>query len=295
MEQSGHFSKLLPRFMNRKKQLPETGNRHNVWPMTLENIFILAVIQGITEFLPISSSGHLSLLHNVTSYPDQGVMIDVALHAGTLLAVLAYFRADVATVLIGVWNIIRGKDGTENKLAWAMVIATVPILIGGGLLLASGYADVLRSAQVIAWASIIFAIPLYLCDRCVIDKTIADVDGRFALWVGLSQILALIPGASRSGVTMTAARALGLSREDAARFSMLMACPVIFLFALAGFYDLMSAEDPGRLQDGLIAGGLAAIIAFVSIHLFIKLTKRLSFLPFVIYRIGLGTAILLFV
>lgn len=281
--------------MNRKKQLPATRNRHNVWRMTLENIFILALIQGITEFLPISSSGHLSLLHNFTQYPDQGVIIDVALHAGTLLAVLAYFRADVVRVLIGVWNIMRGKDGTENKLAWALFIATLPILIGGGLLLASGYADMLRNAQVIAWASIIFAIPLYLCDRCAVNKTISDVDGRFSLWVGLSQVLALIPGASRSGVTMTAARALGLSREDAARFSMLMACPVIFLFAVAGFYELTRAEDPGRLQDGLIAGGLAALIAFVSIHLFIKLTRRLSFLPFVIYRVGLGAAILLFV
>ncbi len=260
--------------------------------MTLEHIFLLAIIQGITEFLPVSSSGHLALVSSVTPLPDQGVLIDVALHGGTLCAVILYFYRDVLHMLTGLRDLILRRPSPAARFSLSMIIATFPVLAAGALLLASGFHTLLRQPEIIGIASIGFAVPLYLVDRFTPKRALSTLTHRDALWLGLMQVLALIPGASRSGVTMTGGRALGFSRLDAARYSMLMAIPVIAVFTILGLIELAQDPNPAHLGDALIAAFCAALFAFATIHGFMKLTARLSFTPFVIYRIILGGLVL---
>ena len=263
--------------------------------MAFDHILILALIQGVTEFIPVSSSGHLTLAHGLTDLPDHGVTMDVALHFGTLLAVMVYFRADVVRLLRGLVHVPLRRQTSDAQEAMHMIYATLPVLAAAALLLASGLLDHLRSAHVVAWASIIFAVPLYLADRFApTQKTLADMADRPALLMGLAQMLALIPGASRAGVTIMAGRALGFSREAAARYSMLMAMPVIAAFALFGLLELISEAAWEALGQAALGALLAAIFAFITIDLFLRLTRRLSLLVFVLYRIALGGAILAF-
>ena len=284
--------KLLGRRDRRKKQLRLFTNRPIVSRMTLMHLFLLAAIQGVTEFLPVSSSGHLALVSMVSPLPDQGVLIDVALHGGTLLAVMAYFRHDVRIMVQGLIDLVLGRPSKAAETSQFMIMATLPVLIAGALLLVTNTHAVLRQPEIIGWASIAFAIPLYFVDRIAPQRDLTSLTHRDAMWLGLAQMLSLIPGASRSGVTMTAGRALGFSRSDAAHYSMLMAIPVIAVFTILGLVDLARAPDPTALEDGLIAAAGAAVFAFATIHGFMKLTARLSFTPFVIYRLVLGGAIL---
>jgi undecaprenyl-diphosphatase len=261
--------------------------------MSLIYITALALIQGLTEFLPVSSSGHLALMHSIIDFPDQGVLVDVALHGGTLLAVMAYFHKDLWRMLSGLLDLLRRKKSAEAALAMMIIIATLPVIIAGGLLVLSGYADILRTPHVIALASIGFAIPLYFADRMTARLVIDELTLKSAALIGLAQVCALIPGASRSGVTITAGRACGLDRAEAARFSMLLAIPVITLFALAGLIDLYRAPSTELFSAALTGTALAAVVAFLTIHVFLKLTARFSYTPFVAYRIALGVVILL--
>ena len=283
--------------------------------MSLEHIAVLAFIQGVTEFIPVSSSGHLVLGHlwletDTQNAPqDAAIIIDVALHLGTLLAVMVYFRADVKRLLSGLFQLLTRQnasdgatdgptDGDENsdiKAARQMIWATLPVLCAAALLMASDLVSVLRQPHIVAWASILFAMPLYAADRYgKASKTLDMMSDKNALVMGLAQMLALIPGASRAGVTMTAGRALGFSREAAARYSMLMAMPVIVCFALVGLLDLINSGDWQALGAAIFGAALAAVFAFISIDVFLRLTRKLSLLPFVLYRIGLGVAILSF-
>lgn len=264
--------------------------------MGFDQLLLLAAIQGITEFIPVSSSGHLVLAHEVTGGQEnlKNPVLDVALHFGTLLAVMVYFRKDTREMALGVFDILRNRHGKPRNAALRMTLATLPIIFAALILLASGALDALRNAQTVAWASIIFAIPLYLADRFGDRaKTLPEMQNRSALFIGLAQVLALIPGASRAGVTLTMGRALGFSREAAARYSMLMAMPVILAFALFGLLDLLAMENFDALGQAGIGALFAAMFAFAAIDVFLKLTRRLSLLPFVIYRIGLGASILL--
>lgn len=264
--------------------------------MSVEHILILALIQGVTEFIPVSSSGHLNLLHALTDFPDQGVVMDVALHGGTLLAVMAYFRADIARLLSGALDTMRRRDSEERRFLVLLVMASLPVLLAGGVLMVTDAINSLRHLEVVAWASIIFAVPLWMADRRgANDKTSDDMAIRPALLVGLAQMLALIPGASRAGVTIMATRALGFDRQTAARFSMLLSMPVIAAFALAGLADMMTGETSGNLADTALGALLAAVFAFATIHLFLRMTARFSLTPFVIYRIVLGVTLLLIV
>lgn len=259
--------------------------------MAFTHILVLALIQGMTEFIPVSSSGHLNLLHALTDYPDHGVRIDIALHTGTLIAALVYFRHDVRQLLVGGIDLLRRRDNADAQRAGSIALASLPVLIGGGLVLGFGLDVWLRHAEIIAWASIVFAVPLWLADRYGRGSlTFAHVAARPAFAIGLAQMLALIPGASRAGVTIMAARALGMPRVDAARFSMLLSIPVIGASTLAGVMTLGNAPaDPMPL---LWAAGAAAAIAFATIHLFVKMTEYLSLTPFVVYRVVLGVALL---
>lgn len=258
--------------------------------MGLLHLIILAIVQGITEFLPISSSAHLILAPQILGDADQGPLIDVMAHLGTLFAVLVYFRADVANVLTGKLALLQGRMTPGGKLALLIAIATPPVLIAGGGLYLSGMADALRSPLVIAWATLILALPLWLADHFGKQTvTTETLSWRGAALIGLAQMFALIPGSSRSGVTMTAARALGMTRSEAARFSMLMAVPVIAAFGLLAVIELARGADTAHsLIDGLIVAALSFFAALASIAVLMRVVDRLGFLPFVIYRLGLA-------
>ncbi|MDA0675635.1 MAG: undecaprenyl-diphosphate phosphatase, partial [Proteobacteria bacterium] len=195
--------------------------------MALFQIAILALVQGITEFLPISSSGHLILVPIVAGWPDQGLTVDIAVHVGTLAAVVVYFHRDVAALIGGGFGLLAGRRDANTRLAWFMIVGTVPVVIAG--LAASRYlGDALRSIEVIGWTTLVFGIALWLADRKgATARKIEDMHLPDAVIIGLAQALAIIPGTSRSGITMTAARFLGMERRDGARFSMLLSIPVI--------------------------------------------------------------------
>ena len=197
--------------------------------MTLFQLLLVAIIQGLTEFLPISSSGHLILLPTLTGGPDQGLAIDVAVHVGTLLAVVIYFRAEVLEATIGLGRLARGKVDTNGaRTALLLIIATIPVLVAGLLFKVLGIEEALRSVAVIGWTMLIFGIVLYWADKTGQEKLRTnDWNLRDAIWMGLAQTIALIPGTSRSGITITAARKLGYDRTSAATLSMLMSIPTI--------------------------------------------------------------------
>ncbi len=261
--------------------------------MDLVHLIILALVQGVTEFLPISSSAHLILAPRVMGMADQGPLIDVMAHLGALFAVLVYFRTDTGHMVIGKLALLTGKMTGGGRLALLIALTTPPVLITGAGLYVSGLADALRSPLVIAWATLILALPLWLTDHfCRQDITIKTLSWRGAFLIGLAQMAALIPGSSRSGVTMTAARALGMTRPEAARFSMLMAVPVIAAFGLLSGIELARGADLGAsLIDGLIVAVLSFLAAFAAIAVLMRIVGRIGFLPFVIYRVALAGAL----
>jgi len=261
--------------------------------MSLFQLFILALVQGITEFLPISSSGHLILVPELTDWPDQGLAIDVAVHVGTLGAVMLYFRHDVARLALGgLQTFGMAGDAADKRLFWHLVIATLPVVIAGLLLKVSGFDDALRDPIVIASASIGFGIVLYLFDmRAPRTKGLEGMSVRHALALGLAQMLALIPGASRAGTTMTAARALGYRRPEAARFSMLMSIPTIIAAGTLLGLDVLSGGETLGL-DAAIAAALAFVSALAAIHFLMRWLERASMTLFVVYRVLLGVLVL---
>jgi len=258
--------------------------------MGLVQLLVLALVQGITEFLPISSSAHLILAPQVTGAADQGPLIDVMAHLGTLFAVLVYFRKDVAAIVTGKVALLQGRVTEGGRLVLLIAVATPPVLIAGGILYVSGLADALRDPLVIAWGTLIFALPLWLSDHfCKQIKSSETLSYTGAALIGLAQMFALVPGASRSGVTMTAARALSMTRSEAARFSMLMAVPVIGAFGLLAGIELARGAAPGAsLTYGLIVAALSFLAAWAAIAVLMRVVDRIGFLPFVIYRFALA-------
>lgn len=261
--------------------------------MSWLQILILALVQGITEFLPISSSGHLILVPQLTDWPDQGLAMDVAVHVGTLGAVMLYFRGDVAALCRGALASVGvGKAAADKRLFWLLVLATVPVVILGVALKLAGYDDTLRDPVIIAYASIGFGILLYVADKIAPRrKTIAGLGVGQTLLIGLAQALALIPGASRAGTTMTAGRALGFTRPEAARFSMLMSIPTITAAGLLLSLDLISA-GVGITLDMAIGAVLAFVSALAAIHFLMRWLERASMSVFVVYRVALGAFLL---
>lgn len=262
--------------------------------MTLFHLFLLAAIQGLTEFLPVSSSGHLILLPALTGLPDQGQSLDVAVHVGTLGAVILYFRHDVGLAARGLPKVLRWQlDGREAWLALCLIVATVPIVLFGIFLALTGLNEALRSVTVIGVTMVGFGIVLYVTDqREDQSRTAADWTLRDALTMGLWQALALIPGTSRSGIAISAARQLGYARPDAARLAMLMSIPAI---TASGTYLGVETALTGDFADfGPMA--LAALFAFVAALLALAIMMRLlrvvSFTPYVIYRIILGAGLI---
>ena len=262
--------------------------------MMLWHLVLLALIQGVTEFLPISSSGHLVLLPNLTGLDDQGQVIDVAVHVGTLGAVIVYFWPDVRLGLWGVPRLLTGRIDTPGaRLAFLLMVATVPVILAGLVLHLTGLADALRSMAVIGWTMLVFGLVLYWADqRGPMRKQTENWSLRDAVILGLWQAMALIPGTSRSGITITGARFLGYGRDSAARLSMLMSIPTIAASGILLGADAAMAADLAALRDGAIAAALAFAAALVALAVMMRLLKTISFTPYVIYRIVLGVILL---
>ena len=254
----------------------------------------LALLQGLTEFLPISSSAHLILLPRLAGWADQGLAFDVAVHVGTLTAVVTYFRHDIYRLLIAWLRSFSSRPlSADARLAWFVLLGTIPVAVAG-MLQHNVVETYLRSPLVIALTTIGFGVLLGWADirgrhaRNEETLTLGDV-----VWIGLAQALALIPGTSRSGITMTAALALGLTRSAAARFSFLLSIPVILM---AGGYEslkLFQQTGPVAWEALLFGTAVAAVSAYLCIMFFLRLIERIGMLPFVIYRLVLGVVLLL--
>ena len=262
--------------------------------MSLFHLFIVAVIQGITEFLPISSSGHLILLAELTGMDDQGQLIDVAVHVGTLFAVVMYFWSDVRDGLVGLATLARGRTDTPGaRLALGLIIATIPTVLFGAFLHFTGLSDALRSMAVIGWTMLGFGIVLYVADQWgPTRKELGDWGIKDAVIMGLWQMLALIPGTSRSGITITGARQLGYTREDGAKIAMLMSIPTIIASGLLLGMEMAVEANAAIIRDAAIAAALAFASALVALVLMMRLLRSVSFTPYVIYRVILGVILL---
>ncbi len=266
--------------------------------MTVFHLVLVAIVQGITEFLPISSSAHLILAPKVTGAADQGQLIDVAVHVGTLVAVLIAFRRDVAEGFIGVADMARGRYGTgAARLARNLVIATLPLIVLGLVFHRIGMMDWMRddarAFTIIGWTTIVFGVLLWIADRFApTRRTLESTGWGEAVMVGIAQAIALVPGTSRSGITMTAARFLGLSRTEAARFSMLLAIPAILAGGTIGAIDIVKSGDARLGADAIIAAALSCIAALAAIKLFMGYIADATMTPFVIYRLLLGAVLL---
>ena len=256
-------------------------------------IVVLALIQGITEFLPISSSGHLLLVPAVTGWPDQGLLTDVMVHMGSFMAVVVYFWRDCLNLVRGAFDLIRGRSTPWGRLALYIVLGTIPAVLFGIFLDKVGFMDAVRDMpEVIAINAIVFGLALYLCDRFGMNRrTMADMNLSPALIIGLAQALAIIPGTSRSGITITAGRALGFERSEATRFAFLLGVPAI---AGAGILKLGDAVATGQAitLPMIMTAVLTFFVALGTIAVLMRLVRQISFLPFAVYRILLGIGLL---
>ena len=262
--------------------------------MPFSFILLLAAIQGLTEFLPVSSSAHLVLIPFITGHPYQGQTIDVAAHVGTLIAVLVYLRQDILKITFASFRQAdSAKQNYHRHLGLMVVGATIPLVLAGFLV---NYADWhwLTLATTLAWANIAFAGLLFVADRfsgqC---RGLADMRWSVAMCIGLMQICALIPGASRSGVTITAARFFNYDRMTAARFSLLLSLPAIAGAGLLKSIDIVEAGDAQLGYDAAIVALLSALFALLAIRIMMSWLAKANFTVFVIYRLGLGIILLL--
>ena len=261
--------------------------------MTLIQIIVLSLIQGLTEFLPISSSAHLILGSKVFSWPDQGLVFDVATHFGTLLAVLVYFRRDLWDMLTP-WFGAREVNEDSRKLGQVLLVASIPAILAGALL--HGWVEsALRDVRVIAYSTIGFGLLLWWADaRFARTRQLADMNMKSGILIGLAQMLALIPGTSRSGITMTMGRMLGFNADTAARFSFLLSIPVIAAAGGYGLLRMLTHDTSINWFQFSLAVGISALAGWLCIAAFLALLKRIGLVPFVIYRLALGVALLWF-
>ena len=258
-------------------------------------IIVLAIVQGLTEFLPISSSAHLILVPKIIGWQDQGIAFDVAIHFGTLLAVLWYFRLDIHPLFRDWLKSLQLRTHSgDSPLAWGVIIATIPAGLAG--LALNDWVEHLRNPLIIASTTIIFGLLLWYADFSLQKKILHNIKPvnehqlslKMILFIGFAQALALIPGTSRSGITITAGLLLGMSRKAAARFSFLLSIPLILAASLLESTKLANAAIPISWMDILLGTTLSAISAYLCIHYFMQLLDRVGMMPFIIYRLILG-------
>jgi undecaprenyl-diphosphatase len=245
-------------------------------------IFLLSLIQGVTEFLPISSSSHLILFSNFTNFTTDGLALDVSLHIGSFLAVLTYFRNDIT-------DFIQNKD-----LFLKILVSSIPVMLLGFFLVQTNFIEKLRSVEVIGWTTFIFGVLLYVSDKYKLEKNIRnDFNFKSAILIGLFQVLSLVPGVSRSGITITAARLLNFKRFDAAKISFLLSIPTLGAVSIFGLKNLLSSDNINFSLLNLILIFLSFIFSLITIKYFLKYIKNFSLNIFVFYRVILGLTILL--
>jgi undecaprenyl-diphosphatase len=256
-------------------------------------IVVLAIVQGLTEFLPISSSGHLVLVPSVVGWNDQGLAFDVAVHFGSLIAVCLFFKNDLVALLRGAYQLLGLKnETTESQMALVLGIGTIPAAIAG-LMLAGWIEANLRDPAVIVITLSGYGIIMLLADRFGRrERNITGVKISDAIWIGCAQALALIPGTSRSGITISAARALGFQRQDAARFSFLLSIPVILLASLYKGFEMLTGPVPVPWGELGFAALISSVVAYLSIGFFMRVVSHIGLLPFAMYRLGLAAVIL---
>ena len=245
-------------------------------------ILILSAIQGISEFLPVSSAAHLVLVSKYYSFVNQNLLIDICLHLGSLIAIIFYFRNDL-------FNLVKNKN-----FLFKIILGTIPIIPVGYILYQTGMIDQLRNLEVIGWSSFIFAIILYLSDKSKISKKINnDFTNKSAIFIGLFQILALIPGVSRSGITITSGRLLGFNRFDSAKISFLLSIPTLAAASVLGIYSIYKEESVELNFLAIIAVIFSFIFSYITIAIFLNFVKKFSLNIFVIYRLILSIFILI--
>lgn len=262
--------------------------------MPLLQLIILALVQGITEFIPVSSSAHLILVPlAISGWDDQGPLIDIAVHVGSLGAVVLYFRKETADLVLGGIDLLAGRPSANRRLFMFIAAATIPILVAAAIIVSLDILDTLRNPLFLGLASIVFGLFLWRADRQpAILHTQEQFSWKQVMIIGGAQALALIPGASRSGVTITAARFLGVSRPEAARFSMLLAIPTIGALGTFAGIDLLQSGNNDAWSDVGLVVFLSFLSALAAIHIFMKMTKTMSFTPFVLYRLAFGLALI---
>ena len=245
-------------------------------------ILLLSIIQGITEFLPISSSSHLILVSNYISFENQGLSIDVSLHIGSFLAVIIYFKKDIL-------NFVKNKN-----LFFKIILSSIPVMFVGLILVQFNLIEGLRNIKVIAWTTIIFGVLLFFADKFEINKTIdKNFNYKSVIFIGFLQILSLVPGVSRSGITISAARVLKFNRYDSAKISFLLSIPTLAAVSVFGLRNLIINEDFNFSILNLIAIFFSFLFSFITIKFFLRYIKNFSLNIFVFYRIILGIILLM--
>lgn len=243
-------------------------------------IFILSIIQGVAEFLPVSSSSHLILISDFLSFENQKLSIDVSLHIGSFIAVIFYFYKDIANFYL------------NRILFFNVLIASIPVMITGFFLVETNLIEKMRNIETIAWTTIIFGILLYLSDKFKLEKSINKLNLNSAVFIGIFQIFSLIPGVSRSGIAITAARLLKFKRVDAAKISFLLSIPILGAISIFGVKNIVFSQSYNFTKTNLLAILLAFIFSYITIKYFLKFIKRFNLSFFVIYRIILGSILL---
>ena len=255
----------------------------------------LSALQGITEFLPVSSSGHLALFSHFTTFPDQGLTLDVAVHVGSILAVMIYFVSTIYKIIIALFktHFIPTLKEENAKTFWLLVIGTIPVVIAG-LILHNLGTEELRSPRLIGWTILGYGILLYIADKFSLTiRSIKHLNILDAFLIGCAQCLSLIPGTSRSGITITMGRFLGMERREAAKFSMLLSIPAILGAGSLVAYELYQSQNLQALLYSLDAVVYSFVASIIAIYIVMWWLKKSTFLPFVVYRIFLGTFLLL--
>lgn len=264
--------------------------------MTTTQLISLGLVQGLTEFLPVSSSGHLILFGKFGAFADQGIGVDIALHIGSLLAVLIYFHKTISAIFHGLWKkyFLPDFKNFGNRLAYLLLVASIPVLIFGFFLQNYGLAE-LRSPKLIGWTILLYGLLLWVADKYGKNaKSLKQIGFLEAVLIGFAQCLALVPGTSRSGITITMARFLGVARAEAAKFSMLLSVPTIFAAGVLEGWRLVKQGNTNEILWAVDAAVFSFIFSFLVIFLMLKWLKHWSYLPFVIYRVVLGVCLLLY-
>lgn len=259
-------------------------------------IMILSFLQGFTEFLPVSSSGHLILLSKFSSFPDQGLEMDVAVHVGSILAVMIYFSKDIWQMIKDVFvsRFMPNLNSYGSRFFWLIVIGTIPAVIAGLALHYYGMEE-LRSTKIVGWNILIFSVFLWVGDKYFpSQRSINDLRVKDAILIGLAQCMALIPGTSRSGITITMSRFLGIQRREAAKFCMMLSVPTIAGAGLLVAWEIMSGDSATNLIYAISGVGYSFIASLAAIFIMMTWLKNYTFVPFVIYRLILGVFLLLY-